>query len=91
MQEQLNLLALTISNIKIREIVKNKDGGFVIKGLTLTDIIHVPAQVENAAELESLLQSLYPVTVKTRQSFSQKYLLLLVFAILAMMLGYIPL
>lgn len=86
-REQPGLAALSISVIGIREIIKNKDGGFVIKGLNATDIIYVPAQIEQAAILESLLNSLHPVTIKTTTPFLQKYIYLFIFAILALMLG----
>lgn len=86
-REQSNLKPLTISRIEIKEIAKNKDGCIVIKGLTATDIIYVPAQIDNGLQLESLLHTMHPLTVKTQPSFAQRYFSLLLLAMLASMLG----
>jgi hypothetical protein len=36
----------------IKEIVKNRNGSFTIKGKDVTDAIFVPAQIENYAQLQ---------------------------------------
>ncbi|MDB5276257.1 MAG: hypothetical protein JWR61_1212 [Ferruginibacter sp.] len=86
-REQNNLNSLSISAIEIKEIVKNNDGTIVVKGLTATDKIFIPAQIEDPTELEILLNLLHPVTVKTKDSFLRKYGFLLSFVMLALMLG----
>jgi len=86
-REQVNLNPLSISAIELKEIIKKKDGGFTIKGLTSTDIIYVPAQMDKVEELEFLLSSLHPVTVNKKESILQKYSFVLVFITIGLMLG----
>jgi flagellar biosynthesis protein FliQ len=86
-REQNNLNPLSISAIEIKEIVKNKDGTIVIKGLTASDMICVPAQINDPEGLEILLNSLHPVTVKNKDSFLRKYSFLLAFVMMGLMLG----
>jgi len=60
-REQDNTPTLTINFMEVKEIIKNKRGGFLIKGRTGTDIIHVPYLIDNAGELEQRLQSFAPI------------------------------
>jgi hypothetical protein len=86
-REQMHLLPLSISLIEIKEIAKNKNGSFTISGLAPNDIIYVPAQIDNAEALQTVLNSMHSITVKTTESFWQKYAPLLLLAIVPLMLG----
>ncbi|MEO6358816.1 MAG: hypothetical protein ABIU77_05945 [Ferruginibacter sp.] len=86
-REQNNLNPLSISSIEIKEIIKNTDGTIVIKGLTASDMICIPAQIDDPTGLEVLLNSLHPVTVKTKDNLLRKYGFLLSFVVMALMLG----
>jgi hypothetical protein len=72
-REQLNTPPLTISFMEIKEIIKTKRGGFMIKGRTSADIILVPYMIDNADELEKRLQTFAPITIWTRDPWRLKY------------------
>ena len=78
-REQLNTPPLSISFMEIKEIVKTKKGGFIIKGLTRTDVIYVSYFIENPEILEERLQAMAPITTKSVDPVYRKYLPLLVF------------
>ncbi|WP_315819095.1 hypothetical protein [Paraflavitalea speifideaquila] len=46
---------------EVKQIIKSMEGGFTIMGADPADIIIVPVQVENYAELEALLNQVKPV------------------------------
>ena len=78
-REQFNTPPLFISFMEIKEIVKTKKGGFIIKGLTSTDVIYVSYFIENQQVLEERLQAMAPITTKSVDPVYRKYLPLLVF------------
>ena len=78
-REQFNTPPLFISFMEIKEIVKTKKGGFIIKGLTRTDVIYVSYFIENQQVLEERLQAMAPITTKSVDPVYRKYLPLLVF------------
>jgi len=78
-REQLNTPPLFISFMEIKEIVKTKKGGFIIKGLTRADVIYVSSFIENPQVLEERLQAMAPITTKSVDPVYRKYLPLLFF------------
>jgi len=60
-REQLNTAPLTIHFMEIKEILKSKKGGFMIKGRTRTDVICIPYLIDNAAALEVELGKFAPI------------------------------
>lgn len=60
-REQDSTPTITINFMEVKEIIKTKKGGFVIKGRTARDIIHVPHLIDNAGELEQRLQGFAPI------------------------------
>jgi hypothetical protein len=78
-REQQNTPPLFISFMEIKEIVKTKKGGFIIKGLTRTDVIYISYFIENPQVLEERLQAMAPITTKSVDPTYRKYLPLLVF------------
>ena len=65
-REQLNTQTISIYFNDIKEIVKNKNGSFIIKGKDPTDLIAIPAQIENYTEIENILARITPVATKPR-------------------------
>jgi hypothetical protein len=72
-REQFNTPTISIYFNDIKEIVKAKNGNFVIKGTDPTDLIIVPAQIENYSEFETTLIQIKPIVIKSSNSFLQKY------------------
>lgn len=65
-REQHNTPSITTYLDNVTEIIKNKDGSFIIKGKQAGELIGVPAQMENYTELEQLLNQIKPVTTNTK-------------------------
>ena len=72
-REQMDTPPLSISFMEIREIIKTEKGGFMIKGIDRTDVIHIPYLIDNADVLEQRLQALAPITLNTKDPFYKKY------------------
>jgi hypothetical protein len=72
-REQQKTPPLTINFMEIKEIIKTKRGGFLIKGRTSTDVILVPYLIDNAGELEKRLQTFAPITVWTRNPWHLQF------------------
>jgi len=85
-REQLNTQTISIYFNDIKEIVKNRKGSFTIKGKEVTDMIVVPSQIENYAQLQETLIQLKPITTKSNDHFLQKYRGILAILTLGLML-----
>jgi hypothetical protein len=85
-REQLNTPIVSIYFNEIKEIVKNRNGSFTIKGSNTTDIINVPLQIENYSELEAKLSQIKPVITQSTQPFLQKYSIVLSLLTIGLML-----
>ena len=72
-REQFNTATISIYFNDIIEIARHKNGGFSIKGKDAADLIGIPAQVANYAQLEAALQAIQPIVVKDKVPFLQKY------------------
>jgi hypothetical protein len=84
-REQMDTPPLSISFMEIREIIKTEKGGFMIKGIDRTDVIHIPYLIDNADVLEQRLQALAPITLNTKDPFYKKYGSLLFLLAIGMM------
>jgi len=84
-REQINTPAISIYFNDIKEITKNKKGGFTIKGKEAVDLIWVPIQIDNHSQLEKTLQDILPLTVRDKVSLLQKYPALTALATLGLM------
>jgi hypothetical protein len=51
-REQLNTPPLSISFMEIKEIIKTPKGGFMVKGIDRTDVIHILYFIDNPDTLE---------------------------------------
>lgn len=72
-REQINTPTITISYSDIKEIIKNSNGSFTIKGSTTVNVIGVPSQIEDYEKLEKLLSEIKPITEKMHAPFLQKF------------------
>lgn len=72
---------ITMTREQIRSITKNSNGSITILGDSKLNVIGVPAQVNDIATAEQLLNQLRPMTIKAGPTFLQRYMWLVVFAI----------
>lgn len=72
-REQMNTRPLSINFMEIKEIIKTKKGGFMIKGRTNTDVIHIPYLIDNPSLLEERLRAFGPITVWDKDPWYWKY------------------
>jgi hypothetical protein len=63
-REQQNTPTIAIYLTEVREIIKRRNKGFIVRGKTLNDMILIPAQIENYDQLEAALDHIKPVTTK---------------------------
>lgn len=85
-REQLNTPTISIYFNEVKEIVRHKNGSFTIKGKETGDLIGIPAQIDNPAQLETALQQIKPIAVIDEVSFMEKYQSLTGFVTLGLML-----
>jgi hypothetical protein len=85
-REQLNTPTISIYFNEIKEIRKNRNGGFTVKGKNPTDTINIPPQMENYSELEKSLNKIIPITTKSSEPILQKYRSLLSLLSIGLML-----
>ena len=72
-REQINTPTITISYLDIKEIIKNSNGSFTIKGKSSLNVIGVPSQIEDYEKLEKLISEIKPITEKMHAPFLQKF------------------
>lgn len=90
-RESYNTPTITISNIEVREINKDLKGNYTIKGISSINHIVIPAQIEGREKLESLLNEIKQISVKTSEPFLQKFRILMLILTIGLMAGvYIP-
>ncbi len=81
---QQNLPLIEINKNEISEIVKFKNGGFVIKGKNKNEAIGIHYMIENNENLEKMLSDIMPITYNEENVKSQylSWLLLAIFTLL---------
>ena len=84
-REQLNTPTISIYFNDIKEIVKNKNGSFIVKGKDPTDLIMIPAQIDNYSDLEKTLNEIKQIATQLDKSFLQKYSIALTMLTLGLM------
>lgn len=72
-REQANTPIVSIQIDEIKSIIKDKKGGYSIKGKTAVDTILIPAQIENFEKLEILFDQIKPIDVTQQLPFAEKY------------------
>jgi hypothetical protein len=71
-RESLHTPTLTIYRKDVKTITKSSNGSFTIQGNSKLNAIGVPAQIENVHLLETTLNQIIPVTVRTTKTFSER-------------------
>jgi hypothetical protein len=66
MRDQWYTYPISISSTEIKEIVKTRKGGFLVRGQSRKDIITIPPVVNDISELEQQLETLAPITTNTK-------------------------
>jgi hypothetical protein len=89
-REQGNTPAINISLSDIKSITKTNRGGLVIKGNSSSDLILVPAQINDMEGLVELLTSKSDININTAKSFLKRLMIpLLIFLLSSMGTLYI--
>ena len=71
-REQHNTPTINISNAEVREIIKNSNGSFTIKGKSSLNVIVVPSQIDNYEKLVKSLTEIRHISTKSKEPFLQK-------------------
>jgi len=69
-REQMNTPPLTISFMEVKEIMKTRKGSFIVRGISKTDLIQIPAWVDDTAGIEEQLKTFSTVT--TAKNFMRR-------------------
>lgn len=85
-REAIHFPTITLLKKDVREIIKNANGSFTIKGDSRLNAIGVPAQIANLEMLEQLLNEINPVKVKTSPSWLEKLSIPISFSGVALMM-----
>jgi hypothetical protein len=72
-REQYNTPTITISIAELREITKNPNGSFTIKGNSTANVIGIPSQIEEYEKLEKSLSEIRQISTKSSESILQKF------------------
>jgi hypothetical protein len=83
-REQLNTPAISLYLNEIKEIVKNKNNSFSIKGKNANDII-IPPQIESYEQLEQMLNKIKPLKPVTAVPLMERSPLITVLATILLM------
>lgn len=85
-REQLNTPTVSIYLTEVQEIIRQKNGSYLIKGAKANDLIMVPKQIENPEQLEVILDQIKPMGTKGKVTNQLRVQALLNLAALALML-----
>jgi len=69
----------------VKKITKLKNGGLVIKGDSLMNVIIIPNQVAGIDEIEELVMNKCTVKVDSKKSFIERFMILFVIALIGIM------
>jgi hypothetical protein len=86
-REQLNMRPLTINFMEIKEIIKSKNGHYIIKGAGSKDVIYIANWIDNTGELEQRLQAFAPIKVREKDPWRQKFKWVLMILAIGMMVA----
>lgn len=85
-RKQLNTTTVSIYFNEIKEIVKNKNESFTIRGKEPVDLIVVPIQIDDNKQLEIFLNEIKLIVIQEKVSLLEKYPILTIFITFALML-----
>jgi hypothetical protein len=72
-RERKNTPAIRVERSGIKEILKTQNGSIIIKAGRKVDFIWIPAQMENMAELEQVLNSFVAIKLQSEKTLLDKY------------------
>ena len=84
-REQKNMAIIRHLKSDITEIIKHKNGSFLIKANSVKDVIIVPSKIDNVDQLEGLLNQIMPIKAYVPRTFMERFpnpILLLFFVLL---------
>jgi hypothetical protein len=90
-REQYNTSSLHISFMEIKEIIKTKRGGYMIKGRDRTDVILIPRFIDDPEALEKALATMAPISYGGKAAAYRKLAPILSLVAIAMVIGVITL
>lgn len=71
-REQLHTPTISLYFNDIKEIAKNKNGSFTVKGKEPQDLIAIPRQIDDYPQLEKALQQIRPIVAKSKVPILEK-------------------
>lgn len=77
-RERLNTPTISIYLKDVQEVVKCKNGSFLVRGANANDLIIIPKQIDDYDQLETALAQIKPITAKSKKAVMQKIQALLV-------------
>lgn len=86
-REQHNTPKISILKTEIKEITKNTNGSFTIKGNSKVNLIGIPSQIDGYERLENLLSEIKPIANQGSKPFFQKFPFLLSILPIGLMAG----
>lgn len=84
-REVVNTPTISIYVNEVQEIIRHRNGSYMIKGTKANDLILVPKQIENREQLELILDQIKPVTTKGKAITQIRLLAVLSFINLGLM------
>jgi hypothetical protein len=84
-REMINVPALVIQKKDVREIIKRADGSITIIADSKLNAIGISLHIERKEELEGILNSIKPMTVKTTAVWYQTYSLAIAMVLVTLM------
>lgn len=85
-RERLNTPTISIYLKDVQEVVKCKNGSFLVRGANANDLIIIPKQIDDYDQLETALAQIKPITAKSKKAVMQKIQALLVLVAVGLMI-----
>lgn len=84
-RKQDNTPSITITTSEIREIIKYRNGSFLVKGNSPKDSIIIPSQIEERDKLEKILSEIKEISTKQNEALAKNFQGLLTLITLVLM------
>lgn len=85
-REVFNTPTVSIYLKDVQEIVKRKNGTFIVRGSKNYDVFFIPKQIENYDQVETALEQIMPVTTKSKKNNLQIVQLILNFILIGLLI-----
>ena len=86
-REEINTPSIKLAFRDIKEIARNKNNSFTIRGRAARDVIFVPAQMAHYEKVEVLLSRIMPITKPATHPLKKAYLRMLPVLVIGLMLA----